>query len=159
MYLKDATKYGFKGVVFHTGHHPVKDEGVKIMKRNLTEILGVATSDAPFILETPCGNNNELLSTPEEFADFILEFPEPLLGVCLDTCHVFVSGYMPLDYIFRLGRVSDRVCLFHFNGSRKKMGCHADGHGHVTRPQNIPDEELVCILEKAWEWKVCSVTE
>jgi len=159
MYLRDSAQYGFKGVIFHVGHYSNKEQGVEIMYQNLIKILENASPETPFILETPCGNNNELLSSPEEFGEFILRFPEQLLGVCLDTCHVFVSGCMPMEYISRLGDASDRICLFHFNGSRKKQGCCADGHGHVTRIQNIPDEELIGVLEIAKKWEVCSVTE
>jgi len=159
MYLEESAFFGFKGVVFHVGHHSNSEEGVAIMERNMAKILEYSRPETPFILETPCGNKNELLSSPEEFREFILRFPEQLLGICLDTCHVFVSGYMPTEYIDRLDDASDRICLFHFNGSRKKKGCRADGHGHVTRVQNIPDDELEKVLGNAKEWGICSVTE
>jgi endonuclease IV len=159
MYLEDSATYGFRGVVFHTGHHPDTEKGIAIMKRNMTKILVSASSDTPFMLETPCGNKNELLATPEEFGEFIMGYPESLLGICMDLCHTWVSGYLPLEYIDRLGTASDRICLFHFNGSRKKQGCHADGHSHPTRIQNIPDEQLIGILDLAKEWNVDSVTE
>ena len=159
MYLRDAANFGFKGVVFHVGHHKDPTEGVEIMERNLNEILLASCPETPFILETPCGSQNELLSTPEEFGEFLLRFKEQLLGGCLDTCHVFVSGYSPMEYLEKMKRASERICLIHFNGSRKKKGCRADGHSHVTYVQNIPDEELVAILEVSKEWNVCSVTE
>lgn len=159
MYLGDAYRYGFRGVIFHVGHHANADVGVSIMAKTITQILSSAHPETPFILETPCGNKNELLPTPESFGEFLMRFPETLCGACLDTCHVFVSGYIPLVYIDKMGSASDRICLFHFNGSRKKQGCHADGHGHVTRIQNIPDEQLMSVLEIAKKWEVCSVTE
>lgn len=159
MYLEDAKKYGFKGVVFHVGHHADAVVGVANMKDNITKILEHAHPDTPFALETPCGNKNELLATPEAFGAFLMQFPEPLIGACFDSCHVFVSGYMPTEYIERMGSASDRIFLFHFNGSRKKHGCHADGHGHVTRIQNIPDEQLISILDIARDWGVFAVTE
>lgn len=159
MYLEHAAKYGFKGVVFHVGHHSSPEIGIAMMETNMRDILKGACPDTPFILETPCGNKNELLSTPEDFGEFVMRFPEALMGICLDTCHVFVADCMPMEYINRLGAASDRICLIHFNGSRKKQGCCADGHGHVTRVQNIPDEELVPVLEKAKAWGICSVTE
>lgn len=159
MYLEDSKRYGFKGVVFHVGHHPDAQVGVANMKTNITKILEHAHPDTPFALETPCGNKNELLATPEEFGEFIMQFPEPLMGACLDSCHVFVSGYMPTEYVERMGSASDRIFLFHFNGSRKKHGCCADGHGHVTRIQNIPDEQLVSILDMARAWNIFAVTE
>ena len=159
MYLRDSARLGFKGVVFHVGHHTESSKGIAIMKRNITEILKVVDPETPFILETPCGNSNELLSTPEEFGRFVTSFPERLCGICLDTCHVFVSGYMPTKYIESLGPASYRICLVHFNGSRKAFGCGADGHAPVTTVQNIPDEELIHVLERTKEWEICAVTE
>ena len=130
------------------------------MERNIRKVLSVVSIHTPFILETPCGNKNELLSTPEEFGEFICRFPELKLGACVDTAHTFVSGFYPLDYIERLSQdAKDRVCLLHFNGCRKKHACHSDGHAHVTRPQNIPDEQLIGVLEIAEKWGICSVTE
>lgn len=158
-YLIDSARLGFKGVVFHVGHHIDREVGLSIMRNNITTILESAVSDTPFILETPCGNANELLSTPEEFSKFILSFPEALLGACLDTCHVFVSGYQPLQYLERLEEASYRVCLIHLNGSRKRFGCCADGHAHVTRMHNISDDQLIGILDYATRWGVHAVTE
>ena len=159
-YMKDATRYGFKGVVFHCGHHPNAKDGVKQMKKNIAKILEVVDEGCPFLLETPCGNANELLSTPEEFDCFLSKYETNKIGGCLDTAHVFVSGYMPREY---LGKMSiqgrNKICFFHFNGSRRRYCCHVDGHAHVTTVQNIPDEELVPILDFAKEWGISCVTE
>jgi hypothetical protein len=66
---------------------------------------------------------------------------------------------MPLDYIERIDREIDRVCLVHFNGSRKSYGCCADGHGHVTRIQNIPDSDLIGLLEISTKLNIPCLTE
>ena len=158
-YLIDAARYQFRGVVFHVGHEEETTNGIEAMKSNIESLLDSVSDSAPFILETPCGNKNELLSTPEEFAKFVSQFPEHKVGICLDTCHVFVSGFLPMDYLKRLGPMADRVCLIHFNGSHKRQGAKADGHKHVTHIQNIPEDELVGILQWAQEWDVPCVTE
>jgi endonuclease IV len=159
-YMLDGAKYGFRGVVFHCGHHPDSKEGVRNMKKNIRKILEVTTEECPFLLETPCGNANELLSTPQEFGRFLSKFPSNKIGGCLDTAHVFVSGFMPMEYLSLLCRDGrDKIAFFHFNGSRRRHCCHVDGHAHVTKVQNIPDEELVQILDYAKEWSVCCVTE
>jgi endonuclease IV len=196
-YLRDAYELGCKGVVFHTGHHSVihgdhrdEEEGLEIMKRNIEVVLDFIHPETPLIIETPCGNNHEMLNTPETFADFLMLYPEHLVGACIDTCHVFVSGTKPTDYIRALDgsevllaektssshlgasgdvskieinpispRALDRVCLIHFNGSRKRLGCCADGHAHVTTINNIPDEELEGVLMMAAAFGIPCVTE
>jgi endonuclease IV len=111
------------------------------------------------ILETPCGNKNELLSNPEEFGEFVSLFPLQKLRVCLDTCHVFVSGYLPMTYIKLLSHTLDRICLIHFNGTHKKQGCKADGHAPIYMIQNIPDHELVQVLQTAEKHNIACITE
>jgi deoxyribonuclease-4 len=158
--MTDGLEYGFKGVVFHVGHHSNPKRGLELMEQRINEILDVVEPECLFILETPCGHANELLSTPEEFATFIKKFPLLKFGACVDTCHVYVSGTMPIDYISRLGSQADRVCLIHFNGSRKQFGQCVDGHCHVTNVcQRLPEEELIEVLKLARAWEVDCVTE
>jgi endonuclease IV len=180
-YLNDAHAVGAKGVVFHTGHHPDEKEGLKIMKKNMTAILGSIRRETPLIIETPCGNKNEMLNTATKFSDFLMLYPQHLVGACVDTCHVYVSGENPMEYIRSLGgytldpetgtncehppidqfvpTAADRICLIHFNGSRKKIGCCADGHAHVTTINNIPDDELEGVLLFARQHNIPCVTE
>ena len=167
LYIEDAYILGAKGVVFHTGHHADEAEGLKIMKRNMDAVLKYIHYQTPLIIETPCGNKNEMLNTPSKFSQFIMSYPEHLVGICIDTCHVYVSGKTPTEYVSELKGDSDdlqtsaldRVCLIHFNGSRKKLGCCADGHAHVTGINNIEDSELEGILSLASELGIPCVTE
>jgi endonuclease IV len=159
MYMQDALALGCKGVVFHVGHSTSENDGIAALEKNIRLVLEATSPDTPFILETPCGNKNELLSDPEIFSEFISRFDETKVGICVDTCHVFVDGYDPLDYITRLGPQKDRICLLHLNGSRKKKGAKADGHAHVATIQNISDYELIGMIDYADTWKIDMVTE
>lgn len=154
-YLKDAEKVGAKGVVFHVGHCDDEDEGIEIMYKNLSEIL--SNNKVPFILETPCGNKNELLNTPTKFKFFIDKFKNKNLKVCVDTCHVFVSGFQLDEYINTLDTSS--IKLFHFNGSRKEFNSKVDGHMHVTEIQNIPEEKLLYVLNYSKKYNIDILTE
>lgn len=63
------------------------------------------------------------------------------LGVCLDTCHLFVAGYdfrtaegygammQELDRIIGLARVR---CI-HMNDSKRELGCRVDRHEHIGK--------------------------
>ena len=66
----------------------------------------------------------------------------PRVGVCLDTCHLFASGY-DLD-LERTGtrapsRTStrivgfDRLKVFHLNDSKKPLGSRVDRHEHIGK--------------------------
>jgi len=160
-YMQDAARFGFKGVVFHTGHHENPKIGIKNMKRNIKRILDKINPSCPLLIETPCGSGTELLSTPQSLSKFILRFPEDKVGLCVDTCHVFVSGYGPEQYLNELPTFArDRILLFHFNGSKKTKGSRCDGHKHVLKGvQRIPSEELIFILDYAKEWNIACVTE
>ena len=165
-YLVDSQKLKARGVVFHTGHWPQCNDDPdayaaawECMTRNVNTLLEHVHPGTPLLIETPCCNTNEMLATAESLAEFVSQYPEHLVGICLDTCHVFVGGVMPLDYLQQLGEAHERVALVHFNGSRKKFGCHADGHAHVTAINNIPDEQLEGVLQYASKHNVACVTE
>lgn len=161
-YFKESVYYGFQGVVFHTGSNPDKKLGIRNMKANLQRILSEAQDiiqDSPFILETGCGEGNELLTSPEELSDFVSQFSTTKVALCVDTCHVYVAGYQPMDFIKRLGPEKQRIILIHFNGTTKEMGSCCDRHHYVGEYQNIPDSELVKVLDFSREYSIDCVIE
>jgi deoxyribonuclease-4 len=64
-----------------------------------------------------------------------------LLGVCIDTCHLFAAGYelrtaegyeatiVALDSTVGLGRVR----FVHLNDSKKELGSRVDRHEHIGK--------------------------
>ena len=61
------------------------------------------------------------------------------IGVCLDTCHLFATGY-PLDDATGVARLfdelrthglADRVGLVHANDSRYELGAGRDRHENI----------------------------
>jgi deoxyribonuclease-4 len=63
------------------------------------------------------------------------------VGVCLDTCHLFASGYdIASDAGYErtfdaFGRIVgfDRLKAFHLNDSKKPLGSRVDRHEHIGR--------------------------
>jgi len=155
MYMKDCDSYGLKGVVFHVGHNEDPPEGMKNLRKNMNKLFEKYDGRCITMIESPCGDKNSLLSNPYDLVNFVNEYPQ--LKICVDTCHVFVAGYMPVDYITTIG--VDKVSLIHFNGSRKLMGSKADGHAHVSTIQKIPDEQLLEILEISKKYNIPCLTE
>ena len=57
--------------------------------------------------------------------------------ICVDTCHVFASGYDPLIYLTNIQyNHPGSIALVHFNDSKGEKGCRKDRHafpgdGHI----------------------------
>jgi deoxyribonuclease-4 len=127
-----------------------KDRGVeagwKRVAVALHRILDSAKADHVTLLwENTAGQGTYLASTLGQ-----LEFALQLLnagsavGVCLDTCHLLVSGYefrTEAEYRSLKKRITATVSLkkvraLHLNDSKKPLGSHVDNHaalgkGHI----------------------------
>ena len=84
------------------------------------------------LIETPCGEGREVCSRVEELAEFINRFSideKKKMGLCIDTCHIFVAGYEPLDYYSKWLQIgSIPIMLTHFNDSKGCRGSKLDRH-------------------------------
>lgn len=125
---------GGKGVVVHTGamKHVIEDHALNVMEYMVRNALLHATVECPLLLETPCGEGTEVCTTIQSLGYFFYRFtPEERskLGVCIDTCHVFVAGYDPLSYLKHWEEyVKIPIKLVHFNDSEGICGCRRDKH-------------------------------
>lgn len=121
---------------FHPGSHVKQgaDMGIELICAGLNEVL-VPGQRTTVLLETMAGKGSEVGRTFEELARIIdgVEHDE-LLGVCLDTCHVWDAGY---DVVDDLGGVLDefdrvigleRLKALHLNDSKNARGSHKDRH-------------------------------
>lgn len=125
---------GFKGVVVHVGKSTNKDpiKAIQNMKDNLKTAMEHATAECPILLETPAGQGSETLTSETEFIEFVLEFQDPRLRICVDTCHVFATGKQPLNYIQRITKYNKKLLkLIHFNDSATPCGSCVDRHAFV----------------------------
>ena len=129
---------------FHPGSHVGQgvDLGIKLICDLLNEVLFPAQKTT-VLLETMAGKGSEIGSRFEELRRIIdgTEHSE-LLGVCLDTCHVYDGGF---DIVNDLDGVLeefdrtvgiDRLKAIHLNDSKFGFACHKDRHekigeGHI----------------------------
>jgi deoxyribonuclease IV len=126
--LKVAGDLGCRGVVVHVGKScktPVP-EALEIMRQNVLAVLEAGSYECPLLLETPAGQGTETLTKREEFTCFVKGIDDPRLGICVDTCHVFASGYDPLEYLKAVPH--GLVRLVHFNDSLTPRGSKKDRH-------------------------------
>lgn len=124
---------------FHPGSH-VKD-GVEIgIERIVTALNEVMTGDetTTILLETMAGKGSEVGRNFGELKSILSEvaYPEKF-GICMDTCHVYDSGY---DVRGNLQQVLDdfdsilgleKIRAIHLNDSKFGLGSHKDRHAGV----------------------------
>ena len=124
---------------FHPGSHVGQgvDEGIRLICEALDDVLERGQSTT-VLLETMAGKGSEVGRTFEELAR-ILEGCKKgdLLGVCLDTCHVWDGGY---DIVGNLDATLDefdkvigleRLKALHLNDSKNGCGSHKDRHEKI----------------------------
>ncbi|RMF97191.1 MAG: deoxyribonuclease IV [Candidatus Schekmanbacteria bacterium] len=132
-------------LVFHPGAHrgSGKEEGLKKIAKTIRDIL-VKTKNykVKLLFETTAGQGTSIGSTFEELG-FLLKHSGNLerLGICLDTCHIFASGYDirtekgyqkvfdEFDYYVGIKNIK----AIHLNDSKGDCGSHLDRHEHIGK--------------------------
>ena len=124
---------------FHPGSHVKQGPDIGIAK--IVEVLDDVLEPrqtTTVLLETMAGKGTEVGRTFEELAEIISRVAlSDHLGVCLDTCHVWDSGYDivgDLDGVIdEFDRVIglDRLRAVHLNDSKNPLGAHKDRHEKI----------------------------
>ena len=124
---------------FHPGAHVGQgaDVGIQMIVDTLCQVM-FEGQQTTVLLETMAGKGTEVGRSFEELARIIdgVEHDE-LLGVCLDTCHVWDGGYDvvgDLDGVLdEFDRVIglDRLRALHLNDSKNPRGSHKDRHERI----------------------------
>lgn len=108
----------------------------------LTRALEAEPGTTRVLLELTAGSGTSLGGSFEHLAAIIDRVPVPLrarLGVCVDTCHAWATGYdLAGDYegvwrAFDDALGLDRLRLFHFNDSKGAFASHVDRHEHIGK--------------------------
>lgn len=124
---------------FHPGNHlgKGKEYAIERIADALNEII-TGEENTMILLEIMSGMGTEIGSTFEEIRSIIdkIHYDE-LIGVCLDTCHVYSAGY---DIVNDLDGVLekfddiiglDRLKAIHLNDSLKEYNSHRDRHAKI----------------------------
>ena len=134
---------GIPYIVTHMGAHLDSGEaqGLKLLSRSLDQLFEQTEGEKVIILlETTAGQGTNLGYCFEHLHQIIdgSRYPERL-GVCFDTCHVFVAGYdlrTEDDYYQTLDRFNriiglDRLLAFHLNDAKSAYNSRVDRHDHI----------------------------
>ncbi|MEW6051279.1 MAG: deoxyribonuclease IV [Candidatus Zixiibacteriota bacterium] len=132
-------------LVIHPGSHLGLGEqaGMDRICANLNRVLSEIKDNAVTIcLETTAGQGSNLGYTFEQIAYMIDKVEnKALMGVCMDTCHIFAAGYPitdPKDYKKTIKSFDDVIGLdklkvIHVNDSKKGLGSRVDRHEHIGK--------------------------
>ncbi|MCD6309381.1 MAG: deoxyribonuclease IV [Candidatus Eremiobacteraeota bacterium] len=138
-------RLGLSDLILHPGSHRGIGEkkGLRLAAEVLDEVFNQIPEKGPLItLETTAGHGYSLGGKLSHFNSIMAHsrYPERL-GICLDTCHVFVAGYdiTTRDGIEKiLGEIGsqigmDKIRAVHVNDSKRELGSHIDRHEHIGR--------------------------
>lgn len=123
----------------HPGSHVGQgaDTGIKLIADMLNRVMS-PHQKTEVLLETMAGKGTEVGRTFEELADIIGKVQlNRLVGVCLDTCHIFDGGYDISgsldDVLEQFDRVIglQRLKAVHINDSRGGLGSRKDRHAPI----------------------------
>lgn len=134
--------YGIGFVVSHMGATRGQDakESMKAVANSAKRLLEETPKGVMLLMETTAGQGSALNSNFEELAWFLNALKgNKRLGVCLDTCHVFVAGYdirTPKAYketFDAFGKIVgfEHLKAIHCNDSKKGLGTRVDRHEHI----------------------------
>jgi deoxyribonuclease-4 len=140
--MEVACAIGADGVVFHVGSHlgAGMKTGLKRCVPALRDALELCTDTTWLLMEDSAGGGGTIGRSVEELADlFDACDRHERLGVCLDTCHLFVSGVdirkrevvdEELELLDeRIGL--DRLRALHVNDAAAPLGSNRDRHAAV----------------------------
>jgi deoxyribonuclease-4 len=144
--LRVGDAIGADGVVFHPGSTVGEPHGASMKRVGQAIKQVLAESDScRLLLEDTAGAGNTLGRTFDELAELIeLAGGDKRIGVCLDCCHMYASGY-DIRTADKLAEVVDeyasavglrRLKCLHVNDCASPLGSNRDRHA------NLPDGEL-----------------
>jgi deoxyribonuclease-4 len=141
--LRMGAALGAVGVVLHPGSalvgggeaEPALERAAAVIREALAESV-----ECPLHLENTAGAGGTLGRTFEELARLVeLIGDDERIGICLDSCHLYASGYdirdrgklasVLDDFDSRLGM--DRLGSLHINDSVTGLGSNRDRHANL----------------------------
>jgi deoxyribonuclease IV len=130
------------GVVFHVGSHQGAgfEVGLARAAPAITDVLERCSDTTWLLMENAAGAGGTIGRSLEELATLYEQLDRhPHLGICLDSCHLYVSGYDVTDRD-ELDRLLDeldetigleRLRAVHVNDSKAPLDSNRDRHDNI----------------------------
>lgn len=130
------------GCIVHVGKYTNLDINIALnnMKISIKYIISIIIEkkiNSKLIIETPAGQGTELLSNIDDFIKFYNSFSKiekKHLGICIDTAHIWSSGY-DLDEAYNKFLIKNKndILVVHLNNSKKDKKSHVDTHEELNK--------------------------
>jgi len=141
--LRVGDGIGARGVVLHPGSQ--KTDPLKPSLKRASKVIAAAlkeTDSCPLLIEQTAGHKGLLARDFDQTAELIeLAGSGSRLGLCLDSCHLFVQGY-DITGETHLGAVLDeadakvgieRLGAVHVNDAAVPLGACLDRHANIGK--------------------------
>jgi deoxyribonuclease-4 len=153
--MEIACAIGADGVVVHIGSHLGAgfEHGVERVVPALEQVLDLSNDTTWLLMENSAGAGGTIGRSIDELATIYERLDRhPRLGVCLDSCHLYVSGIDVTDRAVLdalLDEVDstiglDRLRALHVNDSAAPLGSNRDRHENIG--EGLLGEELGVFL-------------
>ncbi len=153
--MEVANGIGADAVVFHVGSHLGSgfEHGLERVVPAMRQVLELATGDTWLLMENSAGAGGTIGRSVAELATLYERLDRhPRLGICLDSCHLYVSGVDVTDQAALdvcLDEVDatiglDRLRALHVNDSAAPLGSNRDRHANVE--EGLLGEKLAVFL-------------
>ena len=140
--LETASAIEAEGVIFHVGSHLGSGFGSALRRvvPALRGLLELTTEGTWLLMENSAGAGGTIGRSLDELETLFERLDgHPRLGICLDSCHLYVSGVdvTSSDVLEELlvdldGRVGlDRLRALHVNDSASELGSNSDRHASI----------------------------
>ena len=140
--MEIACAIGADGVVLHVGSHlgAGLDKGLERVVPALEQVLELCSDTTWLLMENSAGAGGTIGRSIDELATIFERLDgHPRLGVCLDSCHLYVSGVDVTDRAVLDASLDeldstvglDRLRALHVNDSAAPLGSNRDRHANI----------------------------
>jgi deoxyribonuclease IV len=140
--MEVARGIGADGVVFHVGSHLGSgfEEGLERVLPAMERVLELSTDDTWLLMENSAGAGATIGRSLDELTTLWARLDRhPHLGLCLDSCHLWVSGVDVTDGAVLDGLVAEvegtmgleRLRAIHVNDAKTPLGSNLDRHDNI----------------------------
>jgi len=166
--VERCAKLGIPYLVTHLGSHlgTGEEAGIKQLVKGLNK-AGQIKNDVMILLENAAGQKNSVGANFEQLAEIFNQLKSAKkFGVCLDTCHAFVSGYdlrtekSVKDTFVKFDDTVgfENLKILHLNDAKGEIGCNLDRHYHIGLG-NIGEKGLAEVIKTANKKKIPIILE
>ncbi len=156
--MEVACAIGADGVVVHVGSHLGAgfDVGIERVLPAMEQVLELTNDTTWLLMENSAGAGGTIGRSVEELATLYDRLDRhPRLGLCLDSCHLYVSGIDVTDATALDALLDDvdtsmgleRLRALHINDSAAPLGSNRDRHANIG--EGLLGEKLGVFLGNA----------